>query len=140
MPDRGKRILPSPGLSPSSALVALLAMLLPMPPGAVADTGVPAWLSGKPDLALREERCRLYEWVLNDADRQTDGAAGESSFARKRLVNLANKVADWHWVSPADEYTVALTYLVIGTGQPAHYEFRMTGADLEELLQGGACD
>lgn len=127
------------GCSPPTVFLVLLGLFVPALSAPAAETPVPAWLAGEPDLALRDDRCRLYDWIMRDADRQTGGFAGHNSLARKRLINLANKLADRHRDAPAGEYAADLRYLVIGAEQPAHYQFRMERRELEALLRDGSC-
>lgn len=135
----GQRQCRSHGRPPAFLLI-LLGFFVPALTAPADNIPVPAWLAGKPDLAVRDDRCRLYEWIVGDADRQTGGTAGDNSLARIRLINLANKLADRHRDAPAGEYAADLIFLVIGAGQPAHYRFRMERRELEALLRDGSCD
>ena len=47
---------------------------------------LPSWLSGKPDIIIVKERSALYDWVLNQADKQTNGLASQEGLAKKRLI------------------------------------------------------
>ena len=95
----------------------------------------PSWLSGKPDLNIAEERSALYDWVLNQADEQTNGLASQDALAKKRLVNLSNKLADYSNKTVQKEFSAHIKYLIIGVEQPMHFKFVITNEKLHKLLQ-----
>ena len=96
---------------------------------------LPSWISGKPDLNMVKERNALYEWVFLKADEQTNGLASRDDLARKRLINLANKLAVYSKTTEQKEFAVDLRYLVIGTELPMHFSFFITNETLQELLK-----
>lgn len=57
---------------------------------------LPDWLGGKPDITMKADRCMLYDWFLKQANDQTEGLASQDDLARKRVRNIANKLADYH--------------------------------------------
>ena len=95
----------------------------------------PSWLSGKPDLNIVEERSALYGWVFLQADEQTNGLASQDALAKKRLINLSNKLAVDSKKTNQKEYSVYLKYLIIGGEKPWHFKFFITNETLQQLLQ-----
>jgi len=110
---------------------------------AMVNTGfagdVPQWLAGKPDVDERKEWCTWYQWLFTEADRQTEQPVSEDRLARKRLVNLANKLAAHHQASPQPEYQVEIRYLWLGESGPAHFSLRIDAATLRALLAERGC-
>lgn len=96
---------------------------------------VPSWLSGKPDLSIIKERSALYEWVYRQADKQTNGKASKESLAKKRLINLSNKLALYSEKTNKKEFSANLIYLIIGDEEPMHFKFFITKEELNQLLQ-----
>lgn len=96
---------------------------------------VPSWLSGKPDLNMIEERSALYEWVFHQADEQTNGLASQEDFAKKRLINLSNKLAAYVVKTNQAEFSAELRYLVIGAEEPMHFRIFITNKTVRQLLQ-----
>ncbi|PCJ34291.1 MAG: hypothetical protein COA75_13915 [Cellvibrionales bacterium] len=96
---------------------------------------LPSWISGKPDLNIVEERSAFYEWVIAQADNQSNGQASKNDFSRSRLINLANKLAIYSETTDEKEFSASLRYLVIGAKQPIHFEFFITQEKLQQLLQ-----
>lgn len=111
----------------------LIGMALTLPATA-ATPDLPGWAGGKPDTVMRADRCGLYDWFLAEADRQTDGRAGDDALARERVINLANKLADHHPMARSPEYRGRVNYLVFGARGPAHFAFRLSAERLESLL------
>lgn len=96
---------------------------------------LPSWLTGKPDLNIVKERSALYEWVIHQADKQTNGQASQEALAKKRLINLSNKLAVYSEKTDQKEFSANLIYLIIGAEQPMHYKFFVTKETLQQLLQ-----
>ena len=96
---------------------------------------LPSWISGKPDLNIVEERSAFYEWVIAQADNQSNGQASKNDFSRSRLINLANKLAIYSETTDEKEFSASLRYLVIGAKQPIHFEFFITQEKLQQLSQ-----
>jgi len=115
----------------SLALVLSAALLIP---ASSARESVPDWLAGTPDLEIRTQRCHLYQWITRQADKQTGSRTDEQPLARKRLINLANKLVDHHLATDADTYSAELRYLVIGKDAPALFHFHITAEQLDQLL------
>lgn len=84
---------------------------------------LPPWISGKPDLNIVQERNAFYEWVIAQADSQSNGQASKNDFFRSRLINLANKLAVYSETTDQKEFSVKLRYLVIGAERPIHFDF-----------------
>lgn len=114
-------------------LLASLSMFLVWGGSQAAD--LPSWLSGKPDLNKIEERSALYEWVLRQADEQTNGLASQEALATDRLRNLSNKLAVYAKHSDQKEFSAELRYLVFGADQPMHFRFFITDETLRQLLK-----
>lgn len=121
-----------PFVSPNH-LIALLVVIWVLSAQA-ADTEFPDWLGGTPDVAIKPDRCGVYEWFLDEADRQTQGVAAKDDLASKRVINVANKLVDHHRVSPADGYSAQVRYLVFGDHGPFHFSFDIGSAELDSLL------
>lgn len=100
---------------------------------------IPDWLSGRPDLEIRPELCRVYKWFFNVADKQTNGKASTDELASLRLYSLANKLVDHHHQSSAEKYGARVKYLVLGDGGPSHFKFTLSNDKLDELLKS-ECD
>lgn len=113
--------------------LALLAILFTA--GICWADELPSWISGKPDLNIVQERSAFYEWVIAQADNQSNGQASKNEFSRSRLINLANKLAVYSETTDEKEFSVNLRYLVIGAKQPMHFEFFITQEKLQQLLQ-----
>mgnify|MGYP006929328996 CR=1 FL=1 len=97
--------------------------------------GLPSWLSGKPDLNIVEDRSALYEWVLQQADEQTNGLASQKALSKKRLINLSNKLADYSKKTAQKDFSVHLRYLIMETEQPLHCRFLITNEKSQQLLE-----
>ncbi|MCS3903729.1 hypothetical protein J2T55_001760 [Methylohalomonas lacus] len=107
------------------------------------EADVPDWLGGRADTVERTERCALYAWFLDEADRKTDNEASRDELARMRVINIANKLADHHATAEAaDEQTYAarLKFLVFGEPGPYHFSFRIERQRLEQLLCADCAD
>lgn len=115
-----------------AAMLILLSAPFAMEAGLADD--FPNWLSGKADLNVVEGQSKFYEWVFEQADRQTGGMAARDALARNRLINLANKLAVNYIETDLTEFSVELRYLVLDTEQPMHFSFFITRDMLEELL------
>jgi len=115
----------------SLALVLSAALLIP---ASSARESVPDWLAGTPNLEIRTQRCHLYQWITRQADKQTGSRTDKHPLARKRLINLANKLVDHHLATDADTYSAELRYLVIGKDAPAHFHFHINAEQLDQLL------
>lgn len=106
---------------------------------AAAQSGLPDWLGGKPDVVVKPDRCKLYDWFFNEADSQMEGKASQDDLARKRVINLANKLSDYHHTANLPQYSGEVRYLVFGGKQPFHFSFEISGEELDGLLQA-ECD
>lgn len=62
------------------------------PPAAAAQSGLPDWLGGKPDVVVKPDRCMLYDWFFKEADSQTEGKASQDDLARKRVRLIATRI------------------------------------------------
>jgi len=113
--------------------LALLAILFTA--GICWADDLPSWMSGKPDLNIVEERSAFYEWVIAQADHQSNGQASKNDFSRSRLINLANKLAVYSETTDEKEFSARLIYLVIGAEEPMHFDFFITQVKLQQLLQ-----
>jgi hypothetical protein len=102
--------------------------------------GVPQWLAGKPDIEQRKEWCAWYQWLFTHADRQTGEPVSEDRLARKRLVNLANRLAAHHQASPQSEYQVEIRYLWLGKSGPVHFTLQIDATALQPLLKERDCE
>jgi len=100
-----------------------------------APASFPDWLGGRPDTSFKSERCGVYEWFLARADEQSEGLASQPGLARKRVINLANKLVEQHRVAPRQVYEGRVKYLVFSDAGPFHFGFRITAEGLEGLLQ-----
>lgn len=99
------------------------------------DRDFPTWLGGKPDLDLRPDRCAVYEWFFNQADKQTEKTASKDDLASKRLINIANKLVDHHLSSPSERYSAEIKFLVIGRDRgPFDFEFQIANSELKQLM------
>ena len=125
-------------LASRNHLIALLAVIW-VQSAPAADTGFPDWLGGTPDVVIKPDRCNVYAWFFDEADRQTQGMAAKDDLASKRVINVANKLVDHHRVSPADGYSAQVRYLVFGDHGPFHFSFDIGSAELDSLLSKG-CD
>lgn len=96
---------------------------------------LPSWISGKPDLSIVQERSALYDWVIAQADNQSNGQASKNDFSRSRLINLANKLVVYSETTDEKEFSVSLVYLVIGAEYLIDFEFFITQEKLQQLLQ-----
>lgn len=112
-------------------LVLSTVLLIPV---SSARESVPDWLAGTPDLEIRAQRCYLYQWISQQANKQTGDRTDKHPLAKKRLINLANKLADHHLATPADAYSAELRYLVIDRDAPAHFHFHINAEHLDQLL------
>ncbi len=124
-----------------TALLTCLAAATLSVPAQEAD--VPGWLGGRADTVERTERCALYAWFLDEADRQTDDEASRDALARMRVINIANKLADHHATAEAADqqaYAARLKFLVFGEPGPYHFSFRIERQWLEQLLQAECPD
>lgn len=98
----------------------------------------PEWLGGKPDVEMKTDRCGVYEWFFNEADNQTERTASKDDLASRRVINIANKLVDYHLSSPAEEYRAEVKYLVLGDNGPFHFEFNISNDELERII-GESC-
>lgn len=99
--------------------------------------GLPDWLRGWPaDIFIRSERCLVYRWIFARADEQTEGLASQQSLARKRVINMANRLVDHHQASRQEEYAARVKYLAFGETDSYHFDFRISAAKLDSLLAG----
>lgn len=99
-----------------------------------AHAEVSGWLGGRPDAVERQGRCHLYGWFLAQADAQTGGRASSGKLARRRLLNVANKLADHHRAGGGKVYSATIRYLALGGDAPAHFSFTLDRAKLDALL------
>ena len=113
--------------------LALLAILFTA--GICWADDLPSWISGKPDLSIVQERSAFYEWVIAQADNQSNGQASKNDFSRSRLINLANKLAVYSETTDEKEFYLSLRYLVVGAKEPMHFEFFITQEKLQQLLK-----
>ncbi len=113
-------------------VLILMSALFPLNVSWAAD--FPPWLSGEPDLSVVEERSKLYAWVFEQADKQTNGLASKESLARKRLINLSNKLAVHSKATTQKEFFAELTFLVIDDEEPMHFSFFISIETLQRLL------
>lgn len=88
---------------------------------------------------MKQGRCGVYEWFLVAADKQTAGAASKDALASKRVINIANKLVDYHHANPLEEYRGTVRYLVYGEPGPFHFEFRIDAEELQRNLSR-ACE
>lgn len=98
------------------------------------DLELPDWLGGKPDVVMQPDRCGVYEWFFNEADEQTEGEASGDDLASQRVINIVNKLIDYHQVDPQEEYSGSVRYLVFSEPQPFHFTFRISHEELERNL------
>jgi len=119
----------------SLVVFACVAWILPVQ---VEGGDFPEWLSGKPDVEMDEDRCRVYEWFFDEADRQTEGIASKDELASKRVINIANKLVDHHRADPAESYSAEVKFLVIGHDRgPFDFQFQISNAELERIMNKG---
>lgn len=124
-------------------VAALLAFGVTAPLSVVAQgPDLPDWLGGKPDTTEHADRCALYAWFLEAADEQTDDRASADELARKRVINIANKLADhYRETDEADgqqAYAGRVKYLMFSQPRPYHFSFRLKRQQLQQLL-GADC-
>lgn len=116
-------------------ILALSVLSLPIS----AQEGVPIWLGGKPDITMVPGRCRLYDWFLDEADKQTDGKASRNDLSRMRVINIANKLADHHEEVDLPQYSAEIKYLLIGEARddksPYHFSIVIGNEVLDNLLE-----
>lgn len=99
------------------------------------DSGFPEWLGGKPHVDKKADRCGVYEWFFNEADRQTQETASKDGLASMRLINIANRLVDHHLSSPSDSYGAEIEFLVIGHDRgPFHFNFQISKAELDRIM------
>lgn len=98
------------------------------------ESGFPDWLGGKPDVDIDEGRCGVYEWFFDEADSQTDGMASEDDLASRRVINMANKLVEHHLTDPAESYGAEVRFLVFGEDGPLHFDFHISNAELERIM------
>lgn len=98
---------------------------------------IPDWLGGRPDDTRKPERCALYDWFLSEADGQSQGTASKNELATRRVINIANKLADHHPGAGREQYQARVNYLVVGDGGPYHFCFRISADKLEGILAEG---
>jgi len=55
--------------------------------------------------------------------------------AKKRLINLSNKLAVDYMNINQKEYSVHLKYLIMGGEKPWHFSFFISNEKLQKLLQ-----
>lgn len=120
--------------SPWKVVILLIGFSLPLSVQA-EDPKLPDWLEGEPDVDMKPDRCGLYDWFLNEADRQTDGNASKDDLAERRVINIANKLADHHRTDQSEEYSGRVKYLVFGETQPFHFSFRISSEQIEQALR-----
>lgn len=126
-------------------VVALLAFGIAASSSLAAQASdLPDWLGGKPDTVEHANRCALYAWFLEAADEQTDDRASADKLARKRVINIANKLADhYREAGEADvqqTYTGRVKYLVFSQSRPYHFSFRLERQQLRQLLRADCAD
>lgn len=98
----------------------------------------PEWLGGKPDVDMHEDRCGVYEWFFDEANRQTEGIASKDDLASKRVINIANKLVKRHQADPEGSYSAEVKFLVISHGRgPFNFEFQISNAELEKIMKNG---
>lgn len=117
----------------TSAVVLLLMLMETM------AAGVPPWLAGQPDSKPQPARCHWYQWLFAEADRLVGQPVSEDPLARRRLLNLANRLAEHHRAQPQAKYRVTLRYLWLGQNGPAHFSLHINAETLEAILGQGAC-
>lgn len=83
---------------------------------------------------MKTDRCALYDWFFNESDRQTDGEASKDELATKRVINIANKLVDYHETAQLEEYSGRVKYLVFGETRPFHFSFSISSEQLEKIL------
>lgn len=106
-------------------------------PFQAAESDFPKWLGGKPDVDMSEERCGVYEWFFDEADSQTEGIASKDDLASKRVINIANKLVEHHLANPAESYSAEVRFLVFGEHGPFNFEFQISNAELERIIDKG---
>lgn len=99
-----------------------------------AESEFPSWLGGKPDTVMKPDRCMLYDWFFKEANSQTEGQASEQDLARRRVINIANKLADHHKTAQLEQYSGEVKYLVLGEIKPFHFTFHIKNELLEQLV------
>lgn len=115
-----------------SVVCACVAWILPVQ---AAWSGFPEWLGGKPDVDMHKDRCGVYEWFLDEADRQTEGIASNDELASKRVINVANKLVEHHRANSAESYSAEIKFLVIGHERgPFDFELQISNAELERVM------
>jgi len=108
-----------------------LSLLIPV---YAEEPSFPDWLGGKPDTKIKPDRCNVYDWFFKEADKQSEGLASKQDLARKRIINIVNKLVDTHRGARLEQYSGKVKYLVIGERKPFHFTFRMESELLEQLL------
>jgi len=98
------------------------------------DPEFPDWLRGKPDVVMKSDRCGVYEWIINEADKQTEGKASKDDLALQRVINIANKLVDYHRTEPLEDYSARIKYLIFGETGAFHFAFRISDEEIERSL------
>lgn len=99
---------------------------------AKADT--PAWLSGPPDLEMREKLAEIYACMRDRAEEQTNVPLEPGGLAEQRLVNAINKAATDRETTGMGVYEAELPFFDVSGLDPVHLEFRITGEELEARM------
>lgn len=100
-----------------------------------AETELPEWINGGPDLELRDELGKIYACMRDRAEEQMLVPLEHGSLPDRRLISAINKAAaDWEDTGRS-VYEVELPYFDTSGTDPVHLAFRLTGAE----LQSGDC-
>lgn len=122
-------------------ICACIASSLAAPEIFASNGGFPEWLAGEPDVNRRAARCGVYAWFFEEADIQTAGQASTDSLASMRVINIANKLVDYHLASPANGYSANIRFLVFGRDRgPFHFDFKIGSTELDRIINDGNCD
>lgn len=96
----------------------------------IADSGNPEWITGGPDLKMREDLTQIYACMRDRAEEQMLVQLEHGSLPDRRLISAINKaVADWE-ITGQRLYEVELPYFDTSGIDPIHLSFRLTGAEL----------
>ena len=100
-----------------------------------AETELPEWINGGPDLEMRDELTQIYACMRDRAEEQMLVPLEHGSLPDRRLISAINKAAaDWEDTGRS-VYEVELPYFDTSGTDPVHLAFRLTGAE----LQSGDC-
>lgn len=103
-------------------------------PFSAAKADTPSWLSGPPNLELREELAAIYACMRDRAEEQTGSPLEPGGLAEQRLINAINKAAIDREMTGMGVYEAELRFFDVSGLDPVHLEFRITGEELEARM------